>query len=97
MAANPPTINVYGKLLKRLLKLVIINIYIIPCAYKHTCFETRHIELWDNFKSGWIGVSIDAFGDENEYIAAWKQLEKIEENLKMLNGLGSIGKNGSVV
>ena len=29
--------------------------------------KPRHIELWDNFKSGWIGVSIDAFGDENEY------------------------------
>lgn len=51
--------------------------------------KPRHIELWDNFKSGWIGVSIDAFGDENEYIRHGSSWKKIEENLKMLNGLGS--------
>lgn len=50
--------------------------------------KPRHIELWDNFKSGWIGVSIDAFGQENEYIRYGSDWRKINENLKLLNGLG---------
>ena len=49
----------------------------------------KHIELWDNFKSGWIGVSIDAYEKENEYIRYGSNWKKIEENLKLLNGLGS--------
>jgi hypothetical protein len=49
----------------------------------------KHIELWDNFKSGWIGVSIDAYEKENEYIRYGSDWKKIEKNLKLLNGLGS--------
>ena len=50
--------------------------------------KPRHIELWDNFKSGWIGVSIDAYGKENEYIRHGSNWEKINQNLKLLKGLG---------
>jgi len=51
--------------------------------------KPRHIELWDNFKSGWIGVSIDAYAEENEYIRHGSDWNKIEENLKLLKGLGN--------
>ena len=51
--------------------------------------KPRHVELWDNFKSGWIGVSIDAYAEENEYIRHGSDWSKIEENLKLLKTLGS--------
>ena len=50
--------------------------------------KQRHIELWDKFQSGWIGVSIDAYKEENEYIRYGSDWNKIEENLKLLKGLG---------
>lgn len=50
--------------------------------------KQRHVELWNHFKSGWIGVSIDAYKEENEYIRNGSSWEKIEENLKLLNYLG---------
>jgi len=45
--------------------------------------------LWDKFQSGWIGVSIDAYKEENDYIRHGSDWTKIEENLKLLNGLGN--------
>jgi len=51
--------------------------------------KKHHVALWDQFKSGWIGVSIDAYGEENEYIRYGSKWDKIEENLKLLNVLGS--------
>jgi hypothetical protein len=51
--------------------------------------KPRHIELWNNFKSGWIGISIDAYAEENEYIRHGSKWNKIEENLKLINGLGN--------
>lgn len=51
--------------------------------------KPKHIELWNRFNTGWIGVSIDAFGEENEYIRYGSSWIKIEENLKLLNGLGA--------
>lgn len=50
--------------------------------------KKKHIELWNQFKTGWIGVSIDAYNEENEYIRYGSTWSKIEENLKLLNGLG---------
>ena len=49
----------------------------------------RHVDLWDQFKSGWIGVSIDAYAEENEYIRYGSNWDVIERNLKLLNRLGS--------
>ena len=49
----------------------------------------KHIDLWNQFKSGWIGVSIDAYGNENEYIRYGSDWTKIEENLKLLSHLGT--------
>jgi len=51
--------------------------------------KQRHIDLWDKFQSGWIGVSIDAYKEENDYIRHGSDWTKIEENLKLLNGLGN--------
>jgi MoaA/NifB/PqqE/SkfB family radical SAM enzyme len=51
--------------------------------------QKRHIELWDQFRTGWIGVSIDAYGIENEYIRYGSKWSTIENNLKLLKGLGS--------
>jgi len=51
--------------------------------------QQRHIELWDQFRTGWIGVSIDAYGIENEYIRHGSKWSTIENNLKLLKGLGS--------
>jgi hypothetical protein len=45
--------------------------------------KPRHIETWQKFKSGWIGISIDAFAEENEYIRHGSSWAKIEENLKL--------------
>lgn len=50
--------------------------------------QQRHVELWDQFKSGWIGVSIDAYKEENEYIRHGSKWTNIEDNLKLLNQLG---------
>lgn len=50
--------------------------------------KKRHVELWDKFASGWIGVSIDAYKEENEYIRYGSSWAKIEENLKLLGKLG---------
>lgn len=49
--------------------------------------KERHIKLWQHFASGWIGASIDAYGVENEYIRYGSKWQKIEDNLKLLNGL----------
>ena len=49
--------------------------------------KQKHIDLWKHFKSGWIGASIDAYDNENEYIRHGSKWQKIEENLKLLNGL----------
>lgn len=54
----------------------------------HTLKE-RHIELWDQFKSGWIGISIDAFGEENEYIRHNSRWNNIEKNLLLTKKLGT--------
>ena len=51
--------------------------------------QQRHIELWDQFRTGWIGISIDAYGIENEYIRHGSKWSTIENNLKLLKGLGS--------
>jgi MoaA/NifB/PqqE/SkfB family radical SAM enzyme len=51
--------------------------------------QQRHIELWDQFRTGWIGVSIDAYGDENEYIRHGSKWTAIENNLKLVKGLGN--------
>jgi len=51
--------------------------------------QKRHIELWDQFRTGWIGVSVDAYGIENEYIRHGSKWSTIENNLKLLKGLGS--------
>ena len=48
----------------------------------------RHIELWNQFKSGWIGISIDAYREENEYIRHNSRWENIEKNLLLTKGLG---------
>ena len=48
----------------------------------------RHVDLWDQFKSGWIGVSIDAYAEENEYIRYGSNWSSIERNLQLLNRLG---------
>jgi MoaA/NifB/PqqE/SkfB family radical SAM enzyme len=51
--------------------------------------QQRHIELWDQFRTGWIGISIDAYGDENEYIRHGSKWSAIENNLKLVKGLGN--------
>jgi hypothetical protein len=51
--------------------------------------QQRHIELWDQFCTGWIGISIDAYGEENEYIRYGSKWSAIENNLKLVKGLGS--------
>lgn len=51
--------------------------------------QQRHIELWDQFRTGWIGISIDAYGIENEYIRHGSKWSAIENNLKLVKGLGN--------
>lgn len=51
--------------------------------------QQRHIELWDQFRTGWIGISIDAYGAENEYIRHGSKWSAIENNLKLIKGLGN--------
>jgi len=51
--------------------------------------QQRHVELWDQFRTGWIGISIDAYGIENEYIRHGSKWSAIENNLKLVKGLGS--------
>ena len=51
--------------------------------------QKRHIELWDQFRTGWIGVSIDAYGVENDYIRHGSKWSTIENNLKLVKGLGN--------
>ena len=51
--------------------------------------KERHIELWDKFKSGWLGVSIDAFAEENDYIRYGSRWDLIEKNLLLTKKLGS--------
>lgn len=51
--------------------------------------QQRHIELWDQFRTGWIGISIDAYGEENEYIRHGSKWSAIENNLKLVKGLGN--------
>jgi hypothetical protein len=46
----------------------------------------------DWFKSGWIGVSIDAYAEENEYIRYGSNWTTIERNLTLLNRLGNRNK-----
>jgi hypothetical protein len=41
------------------------------------------------FRTGWIGISIDAYGDENEYIRYGSKWSAIENNLKLVKGLGN--------
>jgi MoaA/NifB/PqqE/SkfB family radical SAM enzyme len=49
----------------------------------------RHIELWDQFKSGWIGISIDAYRKENDYIRYGSRWDLLEKNLLLTKKLGS--------
>jgi len=49
--------------------------------------SAKHIELWNEFNGAWLGISIDAYGKENEYIrygSKWSVLEKKLELVKML-------------
>ena len=48
----------------------------------------KHINLWNQFRSGWIGVSIDAYREENEYIRYGSKWTNIEDNLKLTGQLG---------
>lgn len=50
--------------------------------------KDQHIKLWNQFKSGWLGVSIDAYKEENEYIRYKSDWLRIEENLKQTKKLG---------
>lgn len=50
--------------------------------------KPKHIEAWNKFKSGWIGISIDAFAEENEYIRHGSSWQRIEENLKLFSTFG---------
>ena len=51
--------------------------------------KLEHIQLWDQFKSGWLGVSIDAYAEENEYIRYKSKWSNIEEKLKLTKNLGA--------
>jgi len=49
---------------------------------------SNHIQLWNQFKSGWLGVSIDAYVEENEYIRYKSKWSNIEKKLKLTKNLG---------
>lgn len=49
----------------------------------------KDIELWNQFKSGWLGISIDAYKEENEYIRYGSKWHNLEKNLKMVKELGN--------
>lgn len=63
------------------------NIYLHVHTNAHI-LKQETIDLWNNFKSGWIGISIDAYKEENEYIRHGSNWPRIEENLKLLKTLG---------
>lgn len=48
----------------------------------------KDLEIWNQFKSGWLGISIDAYDEENEYIRYGSKWSNIEKNLKMIKSLG---------
>jgi hypothetical protein len=50
--------------------------------------RAKDLEIWNQFKSGWLGVSIDAYREENEYIRHGSKWSNIEQNLKMIKRLG---------
>jgi len=52
----------------------------------HT-LKQEHIDIFNKFKSGWLGISIDAFNEENEYIRYGSKWQTVEKNLKLIKGL----------
>lgn len=54
-----------------------------------TVLPEKALELWRNFKSVRIGVSIDGTGSVNEYIRYPSKWPVIERHLKRLNAFGS--------
>lgn len=47
--------------------------------------DNELIDLWKNFKTVKVGVSIDAYGERNHYIRFPSNWNKIEDNLRLLD------------
>ena len=89
VGGEPLLIKAYYKFLKKCIESGIANKLIIEFNSNITHIPTQALKLWKQFKRIHIGISLDGFGQVNDFIrypSRWGQLEKNIQQLNQIEG-----------
>lgn len=85
VGGEPLLIEEHFLFLQRLVKLQRSQKIVLEYNTNLTTLDDKVIELWKSFKEVRVGISIDAFGDLNDYIRFPSKFKNIEKNLDRLD------------